>query len=130
MRNILSYIFNSNVALALGILTLVVGLIRLLENPTSTGSTRTGSMAIAGFVIIFGALAYKSAKSRLSSPQKSSVIRVVFEFCCLILAFALIVLQNNLKYLIATDPVPNLIVPVWVVVAYLVLIVRNRVAKR
>jgi hypothetical protein len=33
----------------------------------------------------------------------------------------LILAQNNLSYLIATDPVPNLIVPIWAIVAYLVI---------
>lgn len=30
--------------------------------------------------------------------------------------------QNNLKGLIATDPVPNLVIPLWAIVAYLILV--------
>jgi len=29
--------------------------------------------------------------------------------------------QNNLKNLIATDPVPNLIIPLWAILAYLIM---------
>jgi hypothetical protein len=33
----------------------------------------------------------------------------------------LILAQNNLKFLIATDPVPNAIIPLWAILAYLLI---------
>jgi len=31
---------------------------------------------------------------------------------------AVILAQNNLKYLIETDPVPNAVIPIWAIVGY------------
>jgi hypothetical protein len=35
---------------------------------------------------------------------------------------AAILLQNNLKNLIVTDPVPNFIIPLWALIAYIVIV--------
>jgi hypothetical protein len=32
-------------------------------------------------------------------------------------------MQNNLKYLIVTDPVPNAVIPIWAILAYLAIVI-------
>jgi hypothetical protein len=42
-----------------------------------------------------------------------------------------IILQKDLWYLIATDPVPNFVIPVWAIVAYLtVTLIPSSVMRR
>jgi len=48
-------------------------------------------------------------------------VRQVLEFTLLLLICLIILAQNNLKNLIATDPVPNLIIPLWAILAYLIM---------
>ena len=99
---------GSTIALIIGVLSLVSG----LANP--------GSQIVAGPVIILGALAYRSAKKRWLGEAKPSLLRKFLEAIAMVVIVAAVLLQNNVAALIASDPVPNLIIPLWVVIAYLV----------
>ena len=79
------------------------------------------NLLIGGAVMLLGALAYRSAKMRKLGEAKSTLTRQFWEIGLLVLTCVVILAQNNLKYLIATDPVPNVLVPVWAIVAYLVI---------
>ena len=101
---------GSTIFLVIGIAALIGG----LTNPAS-------SLFIAGPIIILGALAIRSAKNRKLGTVKNSVLRKVLELSGIVAIILSIALQNNLKYLIITDPVPNLLIPFLAVVAYAVM---------
>jgi hypothetical protein len=86
-----------------------------------SGIARPRSTMIAGIVIILGALAYRSAKKRKLGEAKSSLTRQVLEVALLVLICIVILAQNNLKYVIATDPVPNVIIPGLAILAYVII---------
>lgn len=96
---------GSTIALAIGVLSILAG----LSNP---------SASITGMVITLGALAYRSAKKRKLGTVRSSLSRPAIELVAILTALAVVLLQNDLAFLIQSDPVPNLIIPVWVLVAY------------
>ena len=102
---------GSTIALVLGILYFASGL---------TNQGNSGGL-VAGSVIILGALAYRSAKKRKLDEANNSTLRKVLEVLALIVIAAAILLQKDLKNLIATDPVPNLIIPLWAIIAYTVI---------
>src|SRR5262245_21613269 len=112
---------GSTVALLLGCLSVISGIVNVASVPTSTTSAPKGGVLIAGLVMILGALAYRSAKKRKLGEAKSTLTRQAIEAALLLLICLLILAQNNLKHLIITDPVPNLIIPLWAILAYLVI---------
>lgn len=109
---------GSTIALILGLLSFASGV-----NPGNT------SGLVAGPVIILGALAYRSAKKRKLGEVNNSTLRKVLEALALIMIIAAILLQRDLKNLIATDPVPNLIIPLWAIIAYTVITFKTRKAS-
>ena len=103
---------GSTIALILGFLSFVSS----VANP----SNRSG--LIAGPVIILGALAYRSAKKRMLGEANNTALRKGLEVLALIMIAAAILLQKNLTNLIVTDPVPNLIIPLWAIIAYMIIV--------
>ena len=97
---------GSTVALVVGVLALVSG----LANP--------GALLVVGPIIILGALAYRSAKKRWLGEAKQSLFRKSLEATAMVVIVAAVLLQNNLVALVVSDPVPNLIIPLWAVIAY------------
>ena len=97
---------------------LVLGILSFLGAVSQIPMGITGINPLAGLVMILGALAYKSLKKRKLGIVKQSLIRSVLEYVALALIVLLIVLQNNLMDQIANDPVPNMIIPVFVFIAY------------
>ena len=102
---------GSTIALILGFLSFAGS----VANPANPGGL------IAGPVIILGALAYRSAKKRKLGEVHNTALRKGLEISALIIIAAAILLQKDLKTLIATDPVPNQIIPLWVIIAYIVI---------
>ena len=103
---------GSTLALVLAVISLAAG----VSQP---------SMLVAGIVILLGALAYRSAKKRSLGEVPNSNLRRSVEAVAVALAVAAVALQANVRELIVADPVPNFLVPVWVVVAYLVVALRK-----
>jgi len=100
---------GSTIAMVLGVLVLITG----LTQPNASYSN-------AGFIMLIGAFAYRSAKKRALGEVKDTNIRKAIELAGMVIIIFLIALQNNLMYLLYTDPVPNLIIPLWAIVAYLI----------
>ena len=96
----------SNIALAIGILAIVAG----ITNPSS--------LLIAGLVITLGTLSYQSAKKRKLGIVKNTQLRKTIEIISIVATFLIIFLQKNLQELIYQDPVPNILIPIWVWGAY------------
>jgi hypothetical protein len=104
---------GSTMSLILGILYFLSALIK------------PNSGLIAGPVMILGALAYMSAKSR-RLKSKPSTFKHVLEIAAICIIIAMCLLQKNLSHLITTDPVPNLIIPLWAIIAYLTIAIKKK----
>ena len=111
---------GSTIALILGFLSFAGS----VANPSNL------SGLIAGPVIILGALAYRSAKKRKLGEVRNTALRKGLELLALIMIAAAILLQNDLKNLIAADPVPNLIIPLWAIIAYVVIASKARQSEK
>jgi len=109
--------WGSTTALVIGILILVSG----LNNPQGQGSS-----IYAGLAIIFGSIAYKSAKKRKLKIVQDTSLRKTLEIIALILIVAGTVFQNNLIINWVNDPFPNVIIPIWIIIAYLVVIIKKQ----
>jgi len=109
---------GSSIALFIGALSIFAGL------------AKPSAILFSGVVIILGALAYRSAKKRRLGETKSSVTRKAIEITAVIIAMAIVLLQDNLLKAIESDPAQNLIIPLWVLVAYIVMFMRNPIQKR
>lgn len=113
---------GSTLALIAGGLALASGLSRVVTTPNANNFEPGSSMLQAGAVMILGAIAYRSAKKRRNGEAKSTPTRQFLEIVSLVLICLVILMQNNLKYLIATDPVPNALIPIWAILAYLIIV--------
>ena len=110
---------GSSIALLFGCLGIIGGFFGMVQSVDAPHVS--DNLLIGGAVMLLGALAYRSAKMRKLGEAKSTLTRQFWEIGLLVLTCVVILAQNNLKYLIATDPVPNVLVPVWAIVAYLVI---------
>ena len=92
------------------------------------GIFATRNRALFGLQIILGTLAYRSLKRTKLGIREQSALRRVGELLALMAAAipTILMLVNNptAKFLIATDPVPWIIAPVWSYAAYLILWMR------
>lgn len=107
---------GSIVSLILGWLGIIAGVAQL-GNPNQTANS--GNFIIPGIVIVLGALAYRSAKRRKLGERENTGFRIFLEVVAVVISMLLILLQNNLLYLIENDPVTNVIIPAWVLLAYI-----------
>ena len=102
---------GSTLAIVVGVLYFAGG-----ANQVQDGGEAPG--LIAGPIVVLGALAYRSRKRRLLSLSKATPVRRGIEVLALALIPAVWLLQKNILFLIATDPVPYLVIPLWAVIAY------------
>ena len=100
----------SNIALVIGVLSLISG----LTNPSW--------LLIAGIMIILGTLAYQSAKKRKLGLAKDTIIKKVLEIISIIIVLFLALAKENWFDLMYEDPLPYLIIPVWVLGVYLYIV--------
>jgi len=109
---------GSTIALVLGFLLLAIG------------AAKPSSLLITGPIIILGALAFCSAKKRMLGEVKDSLLRRGLEALAIAIIVAAVLLQNDLKVQIITDPVPNLIIPLWAIVAYVIIVSKRKRATK
>ena len=102
---------GSTIALVLGVLLFLSGVNGVANNGHAAG-------LIAGPIIILGAFAYRSAKKRKLGSARNTRLRKVLEALALVFVVAAILLQNDLQTRIVADPFPNIIIPLWVLIAY------------
>ena len=96
----------TSLAIALAILTWASGL-----------QTLSGNL-LAGKVMLLSALACRSANKRRLMEVNSVNKRIIFEIALIVIIILLVVLQNGLMDLMATDPVPNFVIPVICLMFY------------
>ena len=96
----------TTLSIALAIITWVSGL-----------QTLSGNL-LAGEVMLLSALACRSANKRRLMEVHSTNKRMIYELVLIVIMVLLVILQNGLKDLIATDPVPNFVIPVICFIFY------------
>ena len=99
---------GSTIAIAFGILPVIAGL------------TKNPNLLKPGVIIMLGALAYRSAKRRYLKEREETVLRRILEIAAIIIISCVVVLQNNILHLIATEPVPTVAIPLFAIVVYLI----------
>ena len=100
---------GSTIALLIGVLFFISGLIQPTNN------------LIRGIIITFGALAYRSAKKQKLGEVRVSLLRKTLEIFLIVIIVSVVLFQNKLSYKIEAYPVDNLIIPLWAIIAYLVI---------
>ena len=104
---------GSSLALFVGCIAVLVGLLALAQGPPQAVMLR------AGIVMVLGALAYRSAKKRRLGEVKSTRTRVSLEIILLAAICAIILGQNNISQRMVTDAITNVLLPAWAILAYL-----------
>jgi ABC-type Co2+ transport system permease subunit len=111
MKNI-----GSNFTLVFGSLFLITGLSKATEGFSNLGF----DMINTGFIMLVGALVYKSAKKRAQAEVKNSILRRIAELISLIAAILVVILQNNFVDRIYENPIPILALA-WILIIYLII---------
>ena len=104
---------GSSLALVLGFFGLIGELGGLSKGAEPSG------MIVGAPIMILGALAYRSAKKRALGEVGSSLPRWLFEGATILSIVLLLASRPNLETLIATDPAPYLVIPLWAILAWL-----------
>ena len=115
---------GSSIVFLIGFLAIIWGLSTVTRPAGQYSDT-----LLAGVVMVFGALAYKSAKKRWLGEAKSTMTRQLLEIALLVVVCVAVLAQPNLKHLMVTDPIPNVVIPTWAIVAYLVIALKPRVGE-
>ena len=98
---------GANIAFVLGVLCIGGG-----------ASQQNSELLVAGVYMILGSLAYGFAKKRKLKVSKPSKIRFAFELIAIAFIIVSVLFTNG--ELLYRNPVVNLIIPIWAVIAYLV----------
>ena len=105
-------------------ISLVLGtflLFSIFSDPKVIDSSIALSGFHAGLLMILGALAYRSAKKRKLKSVKSTILRQSFEVASICIIIVSVIFQSNLMYRITTEPVTNAVIPLWAIIAYLII---------
>jgi len=114
---------GSTVALIVGCLA-VVGGFSILTLPVDIPHVGTFACdaLMGGAMMILGSLAYRSAKKQKLGKVNSTLTRQFLEIALLVPIFFLMFVtlaSHNIPYLVKTDPVPDIVISIWAIVAYL-----------
>lgn len=80
---------------------------------------------VTSAMMILGALAYRSLKKRKLGIVKDSRLRISLEFSALFIIAFLIFRNREIEYFASTYPFQFVVVPLWVFIAYGVLIFKD-----
>ena len=116
MKKIDKRFIGSNAALILGVVALLGGL-----------GQGDSSLSSAGIFMILGALAYRSAKKRKLGITQPSTVKLVSELIAIAIVIILVLLTN--RDILVNDPFPSLVIPIWAVIAYVVISARKTPIK-
>ncbi len=106
-------------------IALVLGIICLLGLAGNLAQQNLTSSFLVGPVITLGALAYRSAKKRYLGEVNNTLLRKSLEILSIVIILALVLLQNNVLWQMANNPFSNLFVPLWAIIAYVIIAVRK-----
>lgn len=99
-------------------LAIIFGVLLFFGGVSRVGKGEEVDGIIYGPLVLIGVSAYRSAKKRKLGLYPSSETRIAFELLRIIIVATLWLSQKDLKYLIATDPFRNFMIPMWVLIAY------------
>lgn len=102
--------WGSNVALTLGILSVLSGVSQISQG-------KTNSAVEAGIIIIFSVIAYKSIKKRRLELKKTTKVALGLEIASLIV-IGMIMFAGLLRGFMYEDPFPFLVIPLFGIGAY------------
>jgi len=83
-------------------------------------------MWVAGCAAILGALAYRSAKKRKYGQVEESGLRKFLERAAIILLVLIALIYKDPVNRMLTDPFPNIVIPLWALIAYICMAVKKR----
>jgi hypothetical protein len=95
----------TSIAIFCAILIYASGIQAVLGNSSS-------GLLLTGEVILLSAIACRSANKRRLKEVTNSTLRIMIEALLILGLILLVVLQNDLAMRLATDPAPNLIIPI------------------
>jgi len=107
-------------------ITLIIGILIFLGAIAQISSGNFQASILAGEVMILGSLAYRSLKKRRLGLVESTKLRQFSEIIALILIITLVVFQQDFRVRLIHDPVPNIIIPVWALIAYSVIFFKRQ----
>ncbi|SJZ35245.1 hypothetical protein SAMN02745126_00576 [Enhydrobacter aerosaccus] len=81
--------------------------------------TGDGDLIVSAPIVLLGALAYRSAKKRMLGQVPSTTLRRICEAVALLCIVALVCSTANFIKLMAIQPVHYVLIPAWVLIAYL-----------
>jgi len=116
---------GSTIALCIGVLYGVSGLLARID----TSNTGPKEGLEGGIIAILGALAYRSAKKRKLGQVRTSSLRKASEVFTFVI-IAIVLLRKNFPDNIIDNPVPNLIIPLWAIIAYIVIALKKQKAEK
>lgn len=95
----------------------LVGVLALASEAASQQDT------LPGWSVLFGALAYRSAKKRKLGLVQNTHLRKGLEAGAILLIAIFMFLTD--RSTLVNDPFPHLVLPLWAIIAYIVALVRK-----
>jgi Mn2+/Fe2+ NRAMP family transporter len=119
-KNAAKKMWGSWIFLTIGIISLIAGLSSIAEGR----SAEQGNLTV-GIVLLLMTIAYRSAKKRYLNPHKKSSLSYAVEGFLVLATLLYVFGAQNIKILIATDPIPNFIIPVTALISYLFIFIKS-----
>ena len=112
LENIKDKHTGSMTAIIIGILLFISSIKPITEGLPTEGF-------VGGISLTFGAIAYRLAKKRKLGTVNPTVLRVILEVACIVLAMLVVLMQNDLRLMALSYPLSNAFIPGGVLIAYL-----------
>jgi hypothetical protein len=113
---------GSTIALGIGWLSVAGGINALAVGGPAASSASADSGLLSGFIIIVGAMAYRSLKRSRLGLRRATSLRRFSELAAIVGLLLTVLLQNDVLERMYHDPIPNIFIPLWVVIAYGILL--------
>ncbi len=104
-----------------------MGILLWLSFLNSIEKGQDSNAGLSGTVLILVGIAYKSAKNRILYGTNHPNLRLLFEVFLLLISASSIFLLKDLKYQIATNPFPVIIIPAYALSTYIFACFSNRI---
>lgn len=113
---------GSTVALVVGWVFFASGFSSLAEGVNgAAANSDPGAGLVGGPIIIVGAMAYRSLKRSRLALRRKTTLRRVMELAALAIVLLIVFLQNDALNRMYNDPITNVLIPAWVIIAYALL---------
>jgi hypothetical protein len=107
-------------------LTIILGILALGAGANNIAKGLDGVAYFnSGMQMILGGIAYRWAKKRKSGDIPNTSLRKISEGVLMFFVASITIFRNDLAFAIASDPFPNVIIPAWIFVAYLIVVIKK-----